>query len=80
MLGMIRRNFVDKHQELKCTELALLYGAVVRHQMMIQEIFIRLYNSTSITVLVRPHLEYAVQDSWKPYLRKDIDLIEGVQT
>jgi ribonuclease P/MRP protein subunit RPP40 len=28
--------------------------------------------------LVRPRLEYAVQ-AWRPYLQKDIDLIEGVQ-
>src|SRR5260221_12665920 len=51
MLGMIRRNFVDKHQET----------------------VIRLYK-----VLVRPHLEYAVQ-AWNPYLRKYVDLIEGEQ-
>jgi ribonuclease P/MRP protein subunit RPP40 len=28
--------------------------------------------------LIRPRLEYAVQ-AWRPYLQKDIDLIEGVQ-
>jgi ribonuclease P/MRP protein subunit RPP40 len=27
--------------------------------------------------LIRPRLEYAVQ-AWRPYLQKDIDLIEGV--
>ena len=29
-------------------------------------------------VFVRPHLEFA-QQAWSPYLRKDIDLLEGVQ-
>jgi hypothetical protein len=28
--------------------------------------------------LIRPRLEYAVH-AWRPYLQKDIDLIEGVQ-
>jgi ribonuclease P/MRP protein subunit RPP40 len=28
--------------------------------------------------LIRPRLEYTVQ-AWRPYLQKDIDLIEGVQ-
>jgi ribonuclease P/MRP protein subunit RPP40 len=28
--------------------------------------------------LIRPRSEYAVQ-AWRPYLQKDIDLIEGVQ-
>jgi ribonuclease P/MRP protein subunit RPP40 len=28
--------------------------------------------------LIRPQLEYAVQ-AWRPYLQKDIDLLEGVQ-
>ena len=38
-----------------------------------RKIMINLYKS-----LVRPHLDYAVS-VWKPYLRKDINLIEGVQ-
>jgi ferredoxin len=38
-----------------------------------REVVIKLYKS-----LIRPHLEYAVQ-AWRSHLRRDIDLIEGVQ-
>jgi len=34
---------------------------------------LRLYKS-----LIRPKLEYSVQ-AWRPYIRKDIDLLEKVQ-
>ena len=37
------------------------------------ETFLKLYLS-----LVRPKLEYCIQ-SWRPYLKKDIDLLEKVQ-
>ena len=35
--------------------------------------FLPLYKS-----LARPHIEYCMQ-AWSPHLRKDIDLLEGVQ-
>jgi ribonuclease P/MRP protein subunit RPP40 len=38
-----------------------------------KDIVLKLYKG-----LIRPHLEYCVQ-AWIPYLRKYIDLIEGVQ-
>jgi ribonuclease P/MRP protein subunit RPP40 len=38
-----------------------------------KDVVLKLYKS-----LVWPHLEYCVQ-AWRPYLRKDIELIEGVQ-
>jgi ribonuclease P/MRP protein subunit RPP40 len=38
-----------------------------------KDVLLKLYKS-----LVRPHLEYYVQ-AWRPYLKKDIELIEGVQ-
>ena len=51
MLGMIKRNFIDRSKET----------------------IIPLYKS-----LVRPHLEYCCQ-TWSPYYKNDIKLIEGVQ-
>jgi len=38
-----------------------------------KEVMLRLYQT-----LVRPKLEYCVQ-TWRPYLRKDIDLLKKVQ-
>jgi ribonucleases P/MRP protein subunit RPP40 len=38
-----------------------------------KEIVLNLYKA-----LVRPHLEFCIQ-AWRPYLKKDIDIIEGVQ-
>ena len=38
-----------------------------------KEVMLRLYQT-----LVRPKLEYCMQ-TWRPYLRKDIDLLEKVQ-
>jgi ribonuclease P/MRP protein subunit RPP40 len=38
-----------------------------------KDVVLKFYKS-----LVQPHLEYCVQ-AWRPYFRKDIELIEGVQ-
>jgi ribonuclease P/MRP protein subunit RPP40 len=41
-----------------------------------KEVVLPLYKS--LVRPVRPHLEFGVQ-AWRPYLRKNIDLLEGVQ-
>jgi ribonuclease P/MRP protein subunit RPP40 len=38
-----------------------------------KDVVLKLYTS-----LVRPHLEYCLQ-AWRPYLKKDIELIEGIK-
>ena len=48
---------------------ASIYGIIHKTK----ENLLHLYKS-----LVRPHLEYCLQ-VWGPYLKKDIDLLEGVQ-
>ena len=68
--------------DLKCAKhCAKVVGTANRELGMIKrtfhnfskEIIVKLYKC-----FVRPHLEYAVQ-AWRPHLRKDIELLEGVQ-
>ena len=51
-----------------------ILGMIKRNFICLNKVnFLCLYKS-----LVRPHLEYCIQ-VWRPHLRKDIDLLEGVQ-
>jgi ribonucleases P/MRP protein subunit RPP40 len=50
--------------------LGLIYRTFVSKN---KNIIIKLYKS-----LVRPHLDYCIQ-AWRPYLKKDIEVLEGVQ-
>jgi len=75
-LGVIIQN------DLKCTKQCLkvvstankVLGMIKRSfSIRDKDVILQLYKT-----LVRPHLEYSVQ-AWRPHLRKDIDLLEGVQ-
>jgi hypothetical protein len=50
--------------------LGLIYRTIASRN---SDIIIRLYKS-----LVRPHLDYCIQ-AWRPYLKKDMDVMEKVQ-
>ena len=64
----------SKHCAISVKKANQVIGLIKRNfQNFDSKIIINLYKS-----LVRPHLDYAVS-VWKPYLRKDINLIERTQ-
>jgi ribonuclease P/MRP protein subunit RPP40 len=56
-----------------CREANKVLGMIRTFKNFSNDVVIKLYKC-----LIRPRLEYAAQ-AWRPYLQKDIDLIEGIQ-
>ena len=75
-LGVIMQN--DLKWNSQCTKAVKTANRVLG---MIRQYFSYLNKDIALHLyktLVRPHLEYCVQ-AWRPHLKKDIELMEGVQ-
>ena len=72
---MIRKDLKASSQCVKIVKTANQFLGMIKRMFIFKtkENLLQLYKC-----LVRPHLEYCVQ-VWNPYLKNDIDLLEGVQ-
>jgi hypothetical protein len=75
-LGVVLQNDLKCNKQcLKAVNTANRVLGMIKRSFSVRDkdVILQLYKS-----LVRPHLEYSVQ-AWRPHLKKDIDLLEGVQ-